>query len=416
MTPRRQSPPTGAGTASPDSSRRLVSPDGERHPFPAQRSDLGPGDQPAGHGRTTGPTAGQLAGDVRRLLRRAGRPRPFPFGAPTWPGTVPRPVHPTGLGDSYDTRWARRYPVRLARAMVTDNVTRPAVHLLAAPRVRGAELLDLVEQPVLLVANHASHVDTPLLLSVLPNDVRHRTAVAAAADHFFDRRWKAHLWAGLLGAIPMERQRVSRRSADLAADLVDDGWNLVVFPEGGRSTDGWQQAFHGGAAYLAVRTGRPVVPVHIDGTHRILPKDGGRLRRGTTTVAFGTPLYLDDGEGPRRFASRIEAAVSALAAEARTDWWSARRAAARTDVVAGARGPAAAAWRRAWALDDRAPGTTVPGITTPGTTALGARNVGNSNARDRGIGDDDPARWAVRGRRRARRPETAPAAPVRGGA
>lgn len=338
-----------------------------RHAAPV-RADLGAGRQPAGRRRPSVPPVGDLLGDARRRLRRLGTPRRFPFGAPTWPGSVPRPVPRTGLGDDYDTAWARRYPVRLVRAMVTDNLTRPAVHAVASPMVRGDELLDLVEQPVVFVANHASHVDTPLLLSVLPVDMRHRTVVAAAADHFFDRRWKAHLWAGLLGAIPVERQRVSRHSAEVAIELIDDGWNLVIFPEGGRSPDGWQQEFRGGAAYLAVRTGRPVVPVHIAGTHRILPKDGARLRRAPTTVTFGTPLHVDEGEDARRFATRVETAVAALAAEARTDWWTARLELAAGDPVADARGPEASPWRRAWALG------------TPADE------------------DDDPARWAVRRR------------------
>ena len=71
---------------------------------------------------------------------------------------------------------------------------------------------------MILAANHASHLDTALLLSVLPSWLRHRTIVAAAADYFFDRHWKAALWSFGLGAIPMERTKVNRRSADLAAE------------------------------------------------------------------------------------------------------------------------------------------------------------------------------------------------------
>ena len=166
----------------------------------------------------------------------------------------------------YDTAWSRRYGVRLARAMVLDNVTRPVARMVASPLIRGDEALTGVEAPVIFAANHASHADTPLLLSCLPLRFRHRTVVAAAADYFFDRRWKADAWSFLLAAIPIERTKINRRSADLAAELLADDWNLVIFPEGGRSPDGWAQTFHpGGAAYLATRTGRPVVPVHLDG-------------------------------------------------------------------------------------------------------------------------------------------------------
>jgi 1-acyl-sn-glycerol-3-phosphate acyltransferase len=233
--------------------------------------------------------------------------------------------------------------------MMLDNVTRPLAHAVASPDVRGSELLELVQAPAIFVANHASHVDTGLLLSVLPRRFRHKAVVAAAADHFFDRRWKAHLWALGLGAVPIERHRVNRRSADTAAGLLEDGWNLVIFPEGGRSPDGWFQEFRGGAAYLARRTGRPVVPVHIEGTWRIWPKGGSALRRHRTRITFGTPLTPVEGEDARRFGARIETTLATMADESRSDWWTARRRAA-SGTTPSPRGPEAAPWRRAWAL------------------------------------------------------------------
>jgi len=240
--------------------------------------------------------------------------------------------------------------------MLLDNVTRPLAHAIAAPEVRGAEMLELVETPTIFVANHASHLDTGLLLSILPRRFRHKAVVAAAADHFFDRRWKAHLWALGLGAIPIERHRVNRRSADAAAGLLDEGWNLIIFPEGGRSPDGWFQEFRGGAGYLARRTGRTVVPVHIDGTWAIWPKDADRLHRHQTRITFGTPLSLAEGEDARRFGTRIETTLATMADERRTDWWTARRRAA-AGTTPSARGPDAAPWRRSWSLGP-APETT----------------------------------------------------------
>ena len=300
-------------------------------------------------------------------MRRARRLRPegFPWSAPTWPVTVDRPRPERHLGVEYDTEWSRRYPARLLRAVVLDNVTRPLAHVMASPAVRGNEILEHVEAPAIYVANHASHVDTPLLLSVLPTSVRHRTVVAAAADHFFDRRWKAHLWALFLAAIPIERHRVNRRSAESAAALLRDGWNLVIYPEGGRTHDGWFQAMRGGAAYLATRTGRPVVPVHIDGTYRILPRGGERLRRSPTRITVGSPIVAAEGEDARRLEARIDAAMATLADEARTDWWTARRHAG-TGRTPSPRGPEASPWRRAWALGP------APGDDT-----------------------DDPGRWAL---------------------
>jgi 1-acyl-sn-glycerol-3-phosphate acyltransferase len=284
------------------------------------------------------------------LLNRAGKAR-FPLAAPSWPESVPRPAPTPELGVHYDTAWSRKYPVRLARAMVLDNLARPLAKVVASPLIRGDEALTGLEAPAIFAANHASHIDTPLLLSCLPLRFRHRTVVAGAADYFFDRRWKADAFSFFLAAIPIERNKVNRRSADLAAELLDDRWNLVIFPEGGRSPDGWAQTFRGGAAYLAARTGRPVVPVHLDGTRHILPKGRTGIHRTRTAVTFGTPLWPEEGEGARRFGLRIEAAVATMAHEADSDWWTARRQAAAGTTPA-LQGPDAAPWRRSWMLAD----------------------------------------------------------------
>src|SRR5690606_36449843 len=145
----------------------------------------------------------------------------------------------------------------------------------------------------------------------LPEPWRYQVFVGAAADYFFRNRATGAAASLLLNAIPIERATVTRRSADLAASLIDEGWSMLIFPEGGRSPDGWGQDFRGGAAYLARRTGAPVVPIHLSGTDRILPKGAKRFRPGPTTVTFGDPIRAEQGEDTRRLATRIEAAVAA---------------------------------------------------------------------------------------------------------
>jgi 1-acyl-sn-glycerol-3-phosphate acyltransferase len=151
----------------------------------------------------------------------------------------------------------------------------------------------------------------------------------------------------------MERTKVNRRSADLAASLIDEGWSLIIFPEGGRSADGWGQEFKGGAAYLAKRCDVPVVPVHLRGTRAALAKSSSRLRPGSTEIRLGDALTPLEAEDARKFAARIEHAVAALADEAESDWWSARRRAA-SGTTPPFRGPEASGWRREWALPDSA--------------------------------------------------------------
>ena len=271
----------------------------------------------------------------------------FPWTAPHWPTSVPRPRERSKLGVNYDSDWARRYPVKLARAAWTELVTRPAVALAARPTVSGLDRLDNLAAPVIFAPNHASHLDTPLVLAALPDKWRHHLVTLAAADYFFDTRFKAAYFAFSLNAVPIDRMKVSRTSAEKAGALMAEGWNLLIFPEGGRSPDGWGQAHRGGAAWLASRSGRPIVPVHIQGTHRLLPRGGKRLYTGDTRVTFGAPLMPD--LPARQLVTRLEEAIARLADEAATDWWSARWRAGR-GLTPALTGPDASPWRRAWAL------------------------------------------------------------------
>lgn len=291
----------------------------------------------------------------RTLARRLRRPgRTFPWVSPPWPDSVARPPLPRTLGVDYDTAWARRYPSRLARLVLTEAITTPVMRAVANPTVEGLDRIAHLRGPVIFAANHASHLDTPLLLSVLPEPWRHRTVVAAGADYFFDSRIKAATFSLAINAIPIERTRVNRASANQAAALVEAGWSLLIFPEGGRSPDGWAQPHRAGAAWLAVRTATPVVPIYVEGTGAILARHVKRLRPGSTRVAFGRPLASDDGSDARELADRLQRAVTTLADEGATDWWTAtKRAAGRTSPALT--GPdVASTWRRSWALGSKA--------------------------------------------------------------
>lgn len=276
----------------------------------------------------------------------------FPFRAPSTPRGV-EPVHELpSTGARYDTSWARRTPARMARAAIVDGPMKLAVSALAAPELRGRDhLLDL-DGPAIFAANHHSHLDTPLMLTSIPDQWRHKIVVGAAADYFFSTRLTSALSSLTIGAIPIERTKVGRRSADLAAELLDDGWSLLLFPEGGRSPDGWGQPFRGGAAYLAKRCGVPVVPVHIEGTSRILRKGKSMPRPSTTSVTLGRPIRPTEADNANRFAARIEAEIAALADEASSDWYQARIR-AHAGQSPSLTGPSAGSWRRSWALGDR---------------------------------------------------------------
>jgi 1-acyl-sn-glycerol-3-phosphate acyltransferase len=304
--------------------------------------------------------AQRAAGVAEDALRRATTPLRnfgFPYRAPTVPRGVEVPPEVSGLGAHYDTEWARRPLASSVRTVMVEGPVRLAARVLASPEILGtdrlADLAALDEPPALIFTpNHHSHLDTGLMIRSVPATWRRKLVVAAAADYFFDKKWKAALSALSLNAIPIDRELTGRASSDLIKGLIDDGHSLVIYPEGGRSPDGWGQDFKGGAAYLSARTGAPVVPVFIDGTGAIFGKGMKRPKPGRTRVVFGAPLRSEDGESTRRFSSRIEAAVTLLGDEAITDFWTARqRATAGTSPTLG--GPDHTGWRRDWALAER---------------------------------------------------------------
>lgn len=226
---------------------------------------------------------------------------------------------------------------------------RPLAAVFGSPDIRGLDRVEGIDGPVVFVANHHSHADTPLLLTSIPFRWRHRVVVGAAADYFFAKRSSSVFSALVIGAIPIERTKVGRKSANLARSLIDEGWSLVIFPEGGRSPDGWGQPFRGGAAYIAKRCNVPVIPIYIDGSSRLLPKGKNRPSRADVTITFGAPMRPRDREDARKFAARIEREVAVLADETTTDWWQARRRAHNGETPAMT-GPPVGAWRRSWAL------------------------------------------------------------------
>jgi 1-acyl-sn-glycerol-3-phosphate acyltransferase len=314
---------------------------------------------------TSGGDLGGLIGPVIKITARRlpitpaafkrllpGRSTGFPWVAPSWPDSVERPAPERRLGVDYNSDWARRYPARLTRAMITEAVTKPLVRAIAAPEVTGLDRIAHLDEPVIFAANHTSHLDTPLLLSILPDRWRHRTVVGAASDYFFDKRWKAATFALTLNAVPIERTRVNRASGNRLGQLLGEGWSLLIYPEGGRSPDGWGQSHRAWTAWVAARTGRTLVPVYVEGTGQILPRHASRLKPGATKVTFGAPMRADGTKDARELAVALELSLAALADEQATDWWAARRRAA-LGMSPSLTGPDVGAWRRSWALPER---------------------------------------------------------------
>jgi 1-acyl-sn-glycerol-3-phosphate acyltransferase len=264
---------------------------------------------------------------------------------------TPRSAEPW-VGDpephEFPTGWARTPAAKATREAVLRYVFRPIVWSESQPSVQGLDNLEHLAPPVLFVANHASHMDTPLLLCSLPRSWRERTAVAAAADYFFDVWWRAATTALVFNTFPIERTG-GKRATTTARKLIGDGWNLVVYPEGTRSRDGWLGRWRHGAARLAVEYGLPVVPVALRGTFATMPRGRSWPVKGRlpVSVRFGAPIHPEPGEEFPTLSRRMQQELARLSDEDASTWWESLRREAE-DRTPAMTGPEAPRWRRVW--------------------------------------------------------------------
>jgi 1-acyl-sn-glycerol-3-phosphate acyltransferase len=268
-------------------------------------------------------------------------------------------------GDDFPTAWARTATAGVLRRALQLGLLKPVTWSQTRPVVYGREYLDGIREPAIFVANHSSHLDTPLILGSLPSRITEKLAVGAAADYFFDSRTRAAATTLLFNAFPVERRGHRRGRSSLAADLVEDGWSLLLYPEGSRTVDGWLTTFKLGAAQLCAMKRVPAVPIALRGTFAAMPRGRRWPRPGRprVTVRIGRPLHIGPDEGVPEFRTRLVRAVATLWAEEDLGWYRAMRSAAddalalptsprgvlpTTAAGQPAHGRDVASWRRVW--------------------------------------------------------------------
>ncbi|MGI8413448.1 MAG: lysophospholipid acyltransferase family protein [Solirubrobacteraceae bacterium] len=247
---------------------------------------------------------------------------------------------------SLDQPLARALPGRVARELLICGVFGSIVDAYSRREIVGQEHLEHLEGPVIFVANHCSHVDTPALLRSLPARWRRRTAVAAAADYFYTKRLLAGAVSLAFCTVPLERHAFGLGSDTTThiEHLIDSGWSLVVFAEGTRSRDGRVGPMRSGAALLAAQQGVPIAPVHLSGTHAAMPpghswmvrpQGGGRWARHTISVSFGAPIHVGRRDDRLEVMERVRLFMEACGADTTPDpKLAARRAAAAATKAA----------------------------------------------------------------------------------
>jgi long-chain acyl-CoA synthetase len=263
-------------------------------------------------------------------------------------------------------RWARAAPARLARGFLQAFVAFPLMRIFVRLTVSGQDRLEAsisprpvrapaipsqgpgditrqtrppaederaahgsraAEPQVIVAANHMSHFDVPVLLASMPRRLRRRVAVAMQPEYFepylrgnaglasrLHLGWQYRLMNLLLHTFPFPRSAAFRVALEYSGQLVDEGWSILVFPEGELSPDGDIHAFRPGVGVLARRLDLKVLPARIRGAFDVIPRGTKfpKTVRSPVSVAWGDLVSIEPGEEPAAFARRLEAAVRSL--------------------------------------------------------------------------------------------------------
>jgi 1-acyl-sn-glycerol-3-phosphate acyltransferase len=190
-------------------------------------------------------------------------------------------------------------------------ILKPIVVLVARilfrVEARGAEHVP-AEGPVLLVANHSSFLDPPLIGGM----VRRRVTFLAKAE-LFDVPGLGAL-IRRLGAHPLRREGADPSALRTAQRVLEQGQALLVFPEGTRGEEGVLRPAKAGAALLAMHSGVPVVPVYVRGSGRAWPRGQRLPRPAKVMVTFGPALRFPRASGAERRAQYEAASRRMMAA------------------------------------------------------------------------------------------------------
>ena len=200
-------------------------------------------------------------------------------------------------------------------------IVRPVVLVVIGLNVRRRQLLP-TRGPAIVVANHNSHLDAFVLMSLFSLGLLPRVRPVAAADYFFQNKWRKWFALNIVGILPLEREVKGMRRdplADMSAAL-ERGDILILFPEGSRGQPEERAEFKTGIAHLAKRHPQvPITTVFMHGLGKALPRGEGLL------VPFFCDVFVDEPitwTGDREsFMSLLKERVDHLACEGHIPEW-----------------------------------------------------------------------------------------------
>jgi long-chain acyl-CoA synthetase len=215
---------------------------------------------------------------------------------------------------------------RAARRLALPYFLLPLMKIWAHIRVSGRENLASLRGPVIFASNHQSHFDVPTILASLPSRWRYRVATAMSKEffdaHFFPERYSRReyltnslnygLSTFFFNAFPLpQRHAGAGETIRYMGELVEQGWSILIFPEGDRTATGEMLPFQPGVGMIAAQLRLPVVPVRIVGLEKVLNREAKWPSFGRVQVKFGKALKLE-GESFADLARQVEQAVRSL--------------------------------------------------------------------------------------------------------
>ena len=155
-----------------------------------------------------------------------------------------------------------------------------------------------------------------MTVSTLPESIRSKLLVAAAADKFYGSRKKRTWWYSLFhGTFPVHRGGGTKQ-LEYPMALFKKGWSILIYPEGGRSKSGQVQRFKHGVAIMAMQCKVPVIPIYIEGLRNVMPKGQREPRPAAVSARIGKPVWLTDAASVPEGTTMLENAMRELAGHA----------------------------------------------------------------------------------------------------
>jgi long-chain acyl-CoA synthetase len=202
--------------------------------------------------------------------------------------------------------------VRKAGNRAADALQRVFYERVLDTKIEGRSNVP-VHTNFLVAANHTSHLDMGLVKMALGEQGRDMVALAAA-DYFFDNKYKRAVMDNFTSLVPIERSGSLRQSLRHARSFLERGYNALIFPEGTRSMNGEMADFKPIIGYLALNTRTGILPVHVSGTYEAFPKGSTILKSREVGARIGRFLAIEELEEltkgmPRAEAYRLVAAL-----------------------------------------------------------------------------------------------------------